>query len=81
MCGRDRYIAIERAAKFERCGPNLILRKLGNWNGMLGADGRAIFAILLEGYSQLGAVPVKRVQIDHLRIHQKYGRTGEGLGS
>jgi hypothetical protein len=61
-CGKSRVAAKELASQFVGFGPNLYVTKYSGWEGWLGVDGRAIYALLLEMKND--AVP-KGISIDH----------------
>ena len=52
------------ADEFLGFGPNLYMMSWKEWHAWLGADGRAIFAILVEVHGEKGAVP-SQVEIPH----------------
>jgi hypothetical protein len=58
--------ARDTAAGFRGFGPNLYMKEWKQWNSWLGADGQAMFALLMEVHDMEGAVP-KEVEIAHYR--------------
>jgi hypothetical protein len=64
--GKDAQTARELASTFRGFGPNLYMKEWKQWNSWLGADGQAIFALLMEVHDEEGAVP-KEVEIAHYR--------------
>jgi hypothetical protein len=62
--GKDPQTAQDLAAAFRGFGPNLYMKEWKQWNSWLGADGQAIFALLMEVHAEEGAVP-KEVEIAH----------------
>ncbi|KAH9208195.1 hypothetical protein DL95DRAFT_450013 [Leptodontidium sp. 2 PMI_412] len=62
--GRPSPVAHRLADGFRGWGPNLYMKEWKEWNSWLGADGQAIFALLMEEHRKEGAVP-KEVEIEH----------------
>ncbi|KAG4440852.1 hypothetical protein IFR05_003665 [Cadophora sp. M221] len=62
--GRPSPVAHRLADGFRGWGPNLYMKEWKEWNSWLGADGQAIFALLMEEHAKEGAVP-KEVEIEH----------------
>ena len=62
--GKEPKTARGLADEFLGFGPNLYLMSWKEWHAWLGADGRAIFAILVEVHGEKGAVP-SQVEIPH----------------
>ncbi|KAL2060125.1 hypothetical protein VTL71DRAFT_9947 [Oculimacula yallundae] len=74
--GRPSPVAHRLADAFKGWGPNLYMKEWKEWNAWLGADGQAIFALLMECHAEEGAVP-RSVEIEHYLRHV---RDGEGVG-
>ncbi|KAH7389192.1 hypothetical protein BKA64DRAFT_758385 [Cadophora sp. MPI-SDFR-AT-0126] len=62
--GRPSPVAHRLADSFHGWGPNLYMKEWKEWNAWLGADGQAIFALLMEEHGKEGAVP-REVEIEH----------------
>jgi hypothetical protein len=62
--GKEPETARGLADEFLGFGPNLYLMSWKEWHAWLGADGQAIFAILMEVHGEKGAVP-SQVEIPH----------------
>lgn len=71
--GRPSPVAHRLADSFHGFGPNLYMKEWKEWNAWLGADGQAIFALLMEEHGKEGAVP-REVEIEH---YIRAGREGE----
>lgn len=64
--GKDQQTSRDLAVPFRGFGPNLYMKEWKQWNSWLGADGQAIFALLMEVHAGEGAVP-REVEIAHYR--------------
>ena len=62
--GKEPKTARGLADEFLGFGPNLYMMSWKEWHAWLGADGQAIFAILMEVHGEKGAVP-SQVEIPH----------------
>lgn len=73
--GRPSPEAHRVAQGFKGWGPNLYMKEWKAWNSWLGADGQAIFALLMEEHEKEGAVP-REVEILHYILGER--DVGEG---